>query len=142
MALDTNPFANSNQATPTNQGQSPQQFSYPGAITNMIKAIQQGNDQYKQQQQQNIGQPQFQAPGSAVPGAIGPTSVGGANGPSPLNMAPSGGVPMPMPNPSATMPTTPSAMSGGLGDSAFTGGSSPVSMDPVTQALMSPIPGM
>lgn len=104
-----------------------------GGIDQMVRALMTGNDQYNQAHPQAMGQPAL-APGSAVPGAVGPTAVGGPSGPSPLPMpdpaAMQGGfgapVPMPQPRP----------------DMAFPQSAPPVGMDPATAALMSPIPGV
>jgi hypothetical protein len=163
MALDTNPNANMNM--PTAGQPSGQPFTPVNGVAAMVKAIMDGNSAYKDQQakQASMGGSQALTPGSMVPGAVGPTSVGGPAGPAPL-VDPSsmtgglGGVPStPVPGPvgaalssaspmgvpntggvSAGIPSPSPTMTQGFP----TGGASPVSMDPVTQALMSPIPGM
>jgi len=129
--MDTNQFANSGggQSQGQNQSQGPMTTPLNG-VAAMVKAIMDGNDSFKQQQ---ANQPAL-APGSAVPGAHGATAVGGPMGPTPLSG------------------TSPAAMTGGLAGapqgaggpltSPFTQGGQPISIDPVTQALMSPIPGM
>lgn len=140
MAIDTGAFANTGggQASPQPQpGSTPQMIQSPTqGIAQMVQALMAGNSAYKQQQ------PQFLSPGSAVPGAQGPTAVGGPNGPMPLQPTdPStmtGGlgsspVPMPMPRPSGA-PMPPSFPDNGTG-------AVPYMNDPVSQALMSPIPG-
>jgi len=145
MALDTNP--NANMVTPQPQAQTPsylQQQNNPsaaGAVNNMVRALMAGNDQYKQAHPTPQG-PVPLAAGSAIPGAMGPTSVGGMNGPMPLMGA-----------------TNPATMTGGMGSAPIptpaprpdaapvqppfpAGPTNPVAMDPVSQALMSQIPGM
>jgi hypothetical protein len=131
--MDTNPYANNNQTAATNQNQ-PNNLNNgttTGGIAAMVKAIMDGNDAYKQKQAQ-MGQAQM----AQQPGA--PTSLSPPQ--DPLNPAGTG----------TSQPiglTNPVGQSGGLSQpigasSVFTGGTSPVSIDPVSQALMSPIPGM
>lgn len=131
--MDTNPFANNNQ-----QMQTPDYLkttnnpTMTGAAANMIKALIAGNQQY---QARNAGA------GGLPPGSdgtwMGNNSVGGA----PLSGY-SGVTPQ--------MPTNPGDMQGGVPVAppmpmprpAFGAGAAPVTMDPISQALMSPIPGM
>jgi len=150
--MDTNPFA-TNANNPAIQGQTPSYLqqtnnpTYAGAVSNMIKAIMQGNDQYKQKMQQNMGNQQMQSlsPGSAVPGAVGMTSVGGPNGPmpvvppgtiggSPVGFAPpSSNIPLPQPRPTMAPQTPVSPAAAPSNPTA-----APISMDPATQAMMAP----
>jgi hypothetical protein len=173
MALDTNPNANMNM--PTTGQPNTQPYTPANGVAAMVKAIMDGNAAYqaKQAKQGAVAPtsplsppPPAMSPGSMVPGATGPSSVGGPSGPTPLvnpsSMAGGlgGGVPttpvpgpvgaalsssnMGVPNtggvapPGAGIPSPSPTMTQGFP----TGGASPVSMDPVTQALMSPIPGM
>jgi hypothetical protein len=167
MALDTNPNANMGMPAGGQPGQPPVTTPING-VAAMVKAIMDGQDSYKQQQlkQAASGGASPMSPGSMVPGASGPSSVGGPSGPTPLvnPAAMAGGIggppttPVPgpvgaamsgagmgMPNtggvapPGAGIPSPSPAMTQGFPTG---GGASPVSMDPVTQALMSPIPGM
>lgn len=158
MAIDPNAFANSGGAQP--MGNAPMSGQQPVTATNgiasMLKAMLDGNSQYKQGQATGgAGMPPSpMSSGSMVPGAAGPSSVGGAMGPAPLvdpnslqgglgaspSMSPPmGGVPSPMTGPQgAGIPNPAMPMSQGFPNS----GTVPMSMDPVTNALMSPIPGM
>lgn len=89
--MDMNPFANNNQQTmsqtPDYLEQNPRaNASVPGAVSNMVKAIMDGNNKF----QQRAGMTgDGGAPGSAIAGASGPTSFGGSAGPMPLAPSPS-----------------------------------------------------
>lgn len=175
--MDMNPFANNNsqtqQATPDYLKQDPRANStMGGAIGNMVKAIMDGNNKFKQQA--GATGPGGM-PGSAIPGATGPTSFGGPAGPMSLtpSMAPmngrSGVPPMTPSPPSPTMtslsanagnagpmPTAPSVFDSGAGAVPFAQGVGPLSggspsgnwpgmpngPDRSMQGLFSQIPGM
>lgn len=156
--MDTNPFATNNPATQQTPQTSPYLQQQPnngtvaGGVSNMIKALMQGNQNYQQRQQGMQG-----AQGNQPMQSNPTTTTGGPSVGQPMSLSP---------------PTDPSAMTGGLGQtpglpggagpaaplspmtqSLFPnpagGGASmtpgmtpPMGMDPVTQALMSPIPGV
>jgi hypothetical protein len=133
--MDTNQFANSGGGGTTST-QAPAQITTPvNGVAAMIKAMMDGNDSFKQQQ----GNLPALAAGSPVPGAGGPTAVGGPSGPSPL---PGATNPVGMTGGFAGMPQQGAMGMVGGGASPFTQGGSPISVDPVTQALMSQIPSM
>jgi hypothetical protein len=138
MALDTNANANMNMPTQGQQGQTP--YTPMNGVAAMVKAIMDGDAASKQQQMSGGGMSPM-SPGSMVPGAMGPTSTGGPMGPTPLvdpsSMTGGLGAPPPMSG-GAGIPSPSPGMTQGFP----TGGTSPMGMDPVTQALMSPIPGM
>jgi hypothetical protein len=158
--------------------------TYTSAISNMIKAIMQGNNQYRQQHGLNggvgnggftsstVGQPMNITPslpqdptnalGTGVSQPIGFTPTGAPPAlpaPStgfrtaPLNSGANGGAffsPSPAPStasgdgsfsPSPASPAVGSPV-GGIQMPQFGGGGFSGAVDPVTQALMSPIPGM
>jgi hypothetical protein len=154
--MDMNPYANMQQQQASGQGQ-PGQDSFlaqqnnptaAGAVNNMIRAIMAGQDDYQNKAKQAMGQPQV----------VQALNQGALSGPASQPVQPQAPVPF----------TDPSAMTGGLGappaggptaappqtmpfqaatgqaPAAMTGTpvTAPVSMDPVSQALMSPIPGM
>lgn len=135
--MDTNQFANSGGGSPQTQNPTQPPITTPvNGVAAMIKAMMDGNDSFKNSQTALPA-------GSQVPHTAGPTSVGGPNGPSPLSpgtnpAAMSGGFAGMPQQGAAGMAGMPVGGAGGI----FTQGGSPVSMDPVTQALMSPIPGM
>jgi hypothetical protein len=136
--VDTNPFATNpgtGQAQPSTPSYLQQQNnpSIAGGAANMLKALLAGNQQYQQKQAMGGG------------GMPNPTTTTGG---------PSVGAPMSLSPPQD--PTNPMGMAGGMGGnpagapmpqqpmggaSPFTTGTSPVGVDPVTQALFSPIPG-
>lgn len=155
MALDTNP--NANMMTPQTSAGGQQPYTAVNGMASLVKAMMDGNAKYKAGQGAagGLGASPLSS-GSMVPGAAGPSSVGGAMGPAPLvdpnalqgasplggapspGMAPPVGGPPPGATPGPGIQSPPMPMS-----QAFpTGGTNPMSMDPVTQALMSPIPGM
>lgn len=165
--MDTSAFASTGgQGQQTPQPATGQQQlnngTAPGGVAAMIKAIMDGNDAYKAQQKPAS----YLAPGSAVPGAQGLTSVSGGGGPpmpimggGPTPPAPAPmPAPPPMPGPSnatgmAPPSGAPMVLGGGMApqlpQDPFATGAPPIpgmgmaqTGDPVAQALMSPIPGM
>jgi hypothetical protein len=147
---DTSAFANTGGGTnPNPTVLSPQQQvngTIPGGISNMVKALMEGNDAYKQQQAKQAaaaGQPQISSAGMAPPGApmsltppTDPTSMPGGLG-TPTSMQ--GMAPSPPAAMGATSMAPPASPGFGSND-AFMNGTNPVSIDPVTQALFSPVP--
>jgi hypothetical protein len=146
-------------ATPGYLQPQPNNPTYPGAIANMIKAIMSGNDDYKAQQAkqaQNQGQmamnnpttttggPSVGQPMSLTPPTDPATMTAGLGQTNPASAFPTPPPQSMSPNPTPAAgpmgPMTPVPMSMPP-DPAFTNGASPVSVDPVTQALFSPIPG-
>lgn len=159
------------------QQQPPQQgYSPTNGMASIVKALMDGNSAYRQQQGGQPSPGPSLVPGSAVPGAMGPTSMGGRAGPAPLtdpgammpglgagpppqaSMPPTGGppgaggpVPMPMPRPefgAGAPPMDPTALAGsglpqtpGMPPSSMLATAGAPGVDPMTQALMSPIPG-
>jgi hypothetical protein len=136
MAVDTSGTYTYNPNQPTQQAQpNPNNGTWAGGVNTMVKALLDGNDQYKKQQMQQAAQGgQAMAPPTPMAPGGGPAMQPGA----PMSLSP---------------PTDPSSMGGGLGqpqagsapmmmDPAFASGAPPVSVDPVTQALFSPIPGV
>lgn len=138
--MDTNPFANNDaqQQTPSylQQTNNP---SMAGAASNMVKALMAGNQQFQAKQGAN-------PMGAAGDGQwVGTSSVGGAPLAGYSGVTP-GQAPMPQAAP-AVPPQTAQGMQGGVpmgspSASPFMTGAPPATVDPVTQALMSPIPGM
>jgi hypothetical protein len=131
--MDMNPFANNNQqamgGTPDYLKQNPRaNASMPGAVSNMVKAIMEGNNKF--QQRGGMGG----SPGGAIPGASGPTSFGGGAGPMPLAGGGAGPGMSAGPMAPAMAPTSPdiaAATSGSTGPtspamSSFEGGAAPV----------------
>ena len=151
--MDTSPyFSNTGQSQQQTQSGQPQGLNNgtaTGGVAAVIKAIMDGNDQYKQQQAAKMGMmgnPQFQQPGSTVLGGQGPITAGGPNGPAPI-MGNSPGY------------TDPSTQSGGLAtpSAAFSPGGSAATPQsqapfqsyggfgynsPTMNALAAPIPGI
>lgn len=148
--MDTNPFAMSPNAqqqptTPAYLKQQPDNPTWPGAVNNMVKALMDGNNQFKQRQAMGSG-----AQGN--PQLNPQTTTGGPSVGAPTSLAPPPPPPMP-----AALPNDPAAMSAGMASAgpmgpmtamgqqppspAFMNGAPPVNVDPVTQSLFSPIPG-
>lgn len=138
--MDTNPFANNaaQQQQPPSYLQQTNNPSMAGAASNMIKALMAGNQQYQAKQAAMggnnptgpAGDGQWQGTmslgGAPLAGYSGVTP-GQAPVPPQTSQDMQGGVPMPQPRPQ---------------QSPFMAGAPPATVDPVTQALMSPIPGM
>lgn len=138
---DMSPFANNNSQSaipdylkPTANGGAGTAGAVNG-VGNMVKALMAGDQKFRQQQ--------GGAPGAAPQSTMAPGA--------PMSLAP------PMPGPSADIaqdqaagaaasmvgrPPMQPGMTPGMNNNPFVGGASPVTVDPVTQALMSPIPGM
>lgn len=144
--MDTSPFANNNpqQQQPPEYLKQANNPSMAGAASNMVKALLSGNQQFQAKQNAMGG---GGAMGPAGDGQWqGTMSVGGAplagySGVTPQMSAPQ------MPPPQAAgmqggVPTGAGPMGGGQAPSPFMAGAPPVTVDPITQALMSPIPGM
>ena len=165
--MDTNPFAvdplQQKQTSTPSYLQQMNNPTYTGAISNMIKAIVQGNNEYRQRQglggftSSGVGQPMNISP--SLP--QDPTNPLGTGTSQPIGFTPSGAppaastpdmgfttstpTPSPMPASFTPPPSTPAPPAsgtpvGGIKMPQFSSGFS--SVDPVTQALMSPIPGM
>lgn len=114
-------------AQPT--GPNPNNGTAPGGVAAMIKALMDGNNQYKQQQQMaSLGKqpPMPGAPMSLAPPSDPTTMMGGG-------MGQTAGIPPEGANPMAAPPVP--------GTDPFSSGAAPMNIDPVTQALFSPIPG-
>lgn len=130
--MDMSPFANSQQLqqpqTPNYLAQDSNNPTVAGGVSNMVKALMAGNQQFQQRQRSapnpttTTGGPSIGAPMSLTPPAPGPMAGGLSGSPAPM-----GGQYQP--------PLAP------MSDQAFTMGAPPVGPDPVTQALFSPIPG-
>lgn len=167
--MDTNPFAVSPNAQ---QSQQPLQMSpigastvtsAPGGVAAMVKAIMDGNNQYKQRQGQmppagGPGGPlgAMSGPPPGPPMSLAPTNPGPmAGGPMMQNLpfnpnAPQAPGPDMLHHPGQPQPPMQN-MSGGMPTpDPFSQGAPPIpglmpqqqGGDPVTQALFSPIPGM
>lgn len=130
MAIDLSPFAGQPQpqlqqqpsmspATRVNNG------TVPGGITSIIKALQDGNDEYKKQLLAKTSQGQ-----SGEPLTITHPMPQGMQGGAPLTP----GIPAGMTTPMAPASAIPAGLQ-------TPGVAPPINVDPVTQALFSPIPG-
>lgn len=117
--MDMSPFANNNQQQPSMTPDYLKQSKgggAPGVVSNMVKAIMDGNNKF-QQRGSGIGgmfSGMGGTPGGAVPGATGPTSFGGTAGPMPLatpspspNAAVNAGSMAPPPAPPVSAPLAP-----------------------------------
>lgn len=146
--MDTNPFA----VSPNAQQQQYQTPSYlkptqdtgtggAGAmnnVANMVKAMMDGNSKFQQKSAMNpAGAAPTGAPMSLAPPAPGPSMGAPSPMTNPMSMPGAGGMP-----PMGAQGPMPDGMAmSGAPNNPFTNGASPMGIDPVTQALFSPIPG-
>jgi len=158
--MDTNAFASPGGGMGAQAPTQQQPITSPTTgISAMVKAIMDGNDAYKQRQmvaqkQAQGAQPLAQPgpPMSLTPPTDPSTMTGGmgqTTNPIPMPIMQGsgpGGNAVPMPTMSGSGPAgspVPMPMMQGAGMSQFPmNGVNPQTMDPVTNALMSPIPGM
>lgn len=117
--MDMNPFANNNvqtmTGTPDYLKQNQRPGGAPGVVSNMVKAIMDGNNKFNQ-----MGSKTGPAgvPGAAISGATGPTSFGGSAGPMPLAPGPGMSAGPMAPPAAAPSPDVTSTISGGAGPMA------------------------
>ena len=123
--MDMSPFANSQQQQPTpDYLRQTQGGGAGGAVSNMVKAIMDGNNKFRQRggMSGSVGQPALNpttttggpsvgAPLSLTPPTSGPELVNGGPGPM-VNAGPM--APAPAPPSAAAPPTPPAALAGGM----------------------------